>query len=210
MKRHRALCIRSIDTFQEGTFYETYEKGSSRFVRDPQEIGLNYTEYHVSKFDHHFMYERNFVNIPSYMEPTAAEKIKAKILGEEPEKEIVWYKYTFGIDRPTLEKIQRKIFEPIYLLDGSTVFLQYSHTIRYVMDTLLEFVNMQHLVDIDKEIDKASEVLYELVDLQNELEKSVDKKVNPVRDKKINEILKKHHAIMDDFIKAIRAMKESK
>ncbi|MEK4688096.1 hypothetical protein NSQ76_20375 [Bacillus sp. FSL M8-0256] len=219
---YTSLCLKSFDTFKQGSLYDCYEEDRSVFLRPIDSIGPygSYTriDWHDHRKNFEFFNDMGFVFFDLSEERKRFEFIE-KIITKLPFSFCEKYRspvrtvpvsksYRFKIAETKLFKIYKMLL-PLYLLERESpeLLLQFSKSIDYALKTLEDMCKLNFKidtdVDIDKEIAMAAELFKEIHLFYKE------NKTNDSADEQVKVFLEKHHAIMKnatDHIKLFRSL----
>ncbi|ODV47938.1 hypothetical protein [Bacillus subtilis] len=219
---YTSLCLKSFDTFKQGSLYTCYEEDRSVFLRPIDSMGPygNYTriDWHDHRKNFEFFSDFGFIFLPLSEDRKRLEFIE-KIITKlpfsfcknfrSPVRTVPIKKsYRFKIAETKLFKIY-KVLLPLFLLEReSPEFLfQFSKSIDYALKTLENMCELDFKIDVDVDLDKEIAMVGELFNEIYLFYKEI--KPNSIGEDQVKDFLEKHHAVMGnvtDHIKLYRSL----
>jgi hypothetical protein len=117
-------------------------------------------------------------------------------------------KYTFTTDEALFEKIIHAIQKPISELKDDTILFQFHDAIHYALTSLEQLFKNGDIVNLNMETNRVCELVSEIKRFSTELENSANEQVERLRLSNMNNILEKHHLIMDQLTEQVKIFNE--
>ncbi|MBP3048947.1 hypothetical protein J9345_20790 [Bacillus subtilis subsp. subtilis] len=213
-----SLCLKSFDTFKQGSFHTCYHKNNSVFLKLIDSDSDSYNRIDTDDFDKNFKFFWDIACVYFYLSEERKEnEFIEKVLRKLPFPFCKKYRspiqtveqkirYEFRVGYKKLLKIHKNLL-PLYLLEKENpeLLFQFSKSIDYSLKTLEDLcvLNSEIDVDLDKEVAVAAELFNEIYLFHKEI------KINDTGEDQVKDFLEKHHAIMKnatDHIKLFRSL----
>jgi hypothetical protein len=118
--------------------------------------------------------------------------------------------YHFSSNEILFDKIITGIQKPISQLKEDTVLLQFHDSIHYALASLEELFKNKDIVNIEKEVDSVCELIGEIKKFSDEVDNLANAQAQKLRKDGINNILEKHHTVMEQLTTQVKIFNEVK